>query len=205
MEEFSMVQVSSEAISKAISKILLLSTLSIVACSHNPNKAEKIDTKVEKSAQVSGDTTVGVKDGNMVVQRKVQMNEELRTLQNDVYELEDRVYGNRKYGSSGLYGVLKDCRLQLSDKANGGNGKLQWTEPMDRVTDKEDEFKIGLDEKDKLVGVSEEMLKDRIERFRNYKMVLQKRQDEYEEKVDICKNELKAHKTDKNAETSSGN
>jgi hypothetical protein len=70
---------------------------------------------------------------------------------------------------------------------------------MDRVTDKEDEFKIGLDEKDKLVGVSEEMLKDRIVRFRGYKTVLQKRQDEYEDKVAICKNELRSRKHDKAA------
>ncbi len=171
----------------------------VAGCSSNPHKAEKIETKIEKSDQISGDTKLGVKDGNMVVQRKVMMNEELRTLQNDVYELEDRVYGNRKYGSLGLYGVLRDCRTQLADKDNGGSGKLQWTEPVDRVTDKEDDFKIGLDEKEKLVGVSEEMLKDRIERFRNYKSVLQKRQDEYEEKVSICKNELKNKKAEKNA------
>lgn len=188
----------------ALLSLVCLSVLA-AACSHNPHKAEKIETKIEKSDTVSGDTELGVKDGNMVVQRKVRMNEELRTLQNDVYELEDRVYGNRKYGSLGLYGVLRDCRTQLADKDNGGTGKLQWTEPIDRVTDKDDDFKVGIDEKEKLVGVSEEMLKDRIERFRNYKSVLQKRQDEYEEKVSICKNELKVKKAEKNAEKTGSN
>lgn len=128
----------------------------------------------------------------MVVQKKVMMNEELRKLQYEVYELEDRVYGNRKYGSLGLYGVLRECRLQLSDTKNGGDGKLKWTEPIDRVTEKEEEFKIGLDEEKKLVGVSEEFLADRIKRFKGYKSVLDKRQDEYEEKVAICKAELKS-------------
>jgi len=188
----------------ALLSLVCLSVLA-AACSHNPHKAEKIETKIEKSDTVSGDTELGVKDGNMIVQRKVRMNEELRTLQNDVYELEDRVYGNRKYGSLGLYGVLRDCRTQLADKDNGGTGKLQWTEPIDRVTDKDDDFKVGIDEKEKLVGVSEEMLKDRIERFRNYKSVLQKRQDEYEEKVSICKNELKVKKAEKNAEKTGSN
>jgi len=173
--------------------------IALSACSSNPNKAEKIDTKIDKSSQVSGDTKIGVKDGNMVVQRKVMMSEELRNLQNEVYELEDRVYGNRKYGSLGLYGVLKDCKEQVSDKANGGDGHLTWTEPIDRVTDKEDEMKLGLDEKDKLVGVSEEMLRDRLERFHNYKQVLQKREDEYEDKLAICKNDLKSHKADATA------
>jgi len=179
---------------------LALCTFALSACSHNPNKAEKIDTKIEKSDKVSGDTAIGVKDGNMIVQKKVRMNEELRSLQNDVYELEDHVYGNRKYGSLGLYGVLKDCRTQIADKENGGDGHLMWTEPIDRVTDKEDDFKVGLDEKDKLVGVSEEMLQDRIARFRNYKNVLQKRQDEYDEKVSICKTELKSRRSDKSAQ-----
>lgn len=164
-------------------------------CSHNPHKVEKIDTKVKNEGTVSGDTSIGVKDGNMVVQKKVEMNEEVRRLQYDVFEMEDNVYGNRKFGSLGLYGVLRDCRMQLSDPKNGGDGKLKWTEPIDRVTDKEDEFKVGLDEKDKLVGITEEFLKDRIDRFKGYKSVLMKRQDEYEEKVQICKAELKARQS----------
>lgn len=162
-----------------------------VNCKSNPHRAEKIDTEIKNNGQISGDTSVGVKDGNMIVQKKVQMNEELRRLQNEVYELEDRVYGNRKYGSLGLYGVLRQCRLEASDQKNGGDGKLKWTEPMDRITDKEEEYKVGLDEKEKLIGVSEEFLKDRIDRFRGYKQVLMKRQDEYEEKVQICKVDLK--------------
>jgi hypothetical protein len=140
---------------------------------------------------------VGVKEGNMIVQRKTLMSEELRKLQYDVYELEDHVYGNAKYGSKGLYGVLKDCRKSLSDKKNGGTGKLSWTEPIDRVTDKEEDWKIGLDEKNKVVGVSEEYLKDRIERFREYKRVLMKREEEYQDKVDICKAELRSRQSDK--------
>ena len=182
----------------ALVPVVLGAALMTSACAHNPNKAEKIDTKIEKDQSISGDTKVGVKDGNMIVQKKVAMNEELRRLQNEVYELEDRVYGNRKYGSMGLYGELKECRTNLSDANNGGNGKLKWTEPRDLVTDKEDEFKVGVDENDKLVGVSEEMLKDRIDRFRGYKTTLQKREDEYEDKVQICQADLKRQKAESN-------
>ncbi len=184
----------------SVSAVALLAagllTWSLAGCSSNPHKAEEIETKIDNKGQVSGDTTVGVKDGDMIVQKKVLMNEELRRLQNDVYELEDRVYGNRRYGSKGLYGVLKDCRADLSSKALGGTGKLQWTEPIDRVTDKEEEYKIGLDDKKQLIGVSEEFLKDRIERFKQYNLVLQKRQDEYEDKVEVCKAEVKSRKAD---------
>lgn len=170
---------------------LVLIGFFLAACSSNPNKVKDIQTTMENTSDVGGGSTLGVKDGSMVVQKKVLMNEELRKIQYSVYELEDRVYGNRKYGSLGLYGVLRECRIQLSDTKNGGDGKLKWTEPIDRVTDKEDEFKIGLDEEKKLVGISEEFLSERIKRFKDYQNTLNKRQDEYEEKVAICKAELK--------------
>jgi hypothetical protein len=172
----------------------LMSSLAIAGCRSNPHKAEKIKTDMEKSSDVGGGEKVGVKNGDMIVQKKVQMNEELRRLQYEVYELEDRVYGNRKYGSKGLYGALKQCREESVSKKYGGDGKLMWTEPVDRVTDKEDDFNIGIDEKDKIVGVSEEFLKDRIARFKKYKTTLDKRQDEYEEKLEICDAALKAKK-----------
>ena len=183
-----------------LSKIIFTSlagvifTLVFSACATNKNKAEKIETKLDSTQNISGDTSMGLKDGNMVVQKKVLMNEELRRIQYEVYELEDHVYGNRKYGSLGLYGVLRECKLQISDPANGGDGKLMWTEPLERVTDKEDDFKIGLDEEKKLVGVSEEFLLDRINRFKGYKTLLSKRQDEYDEKNAICQGELKSRK-----------
>ena len=166
--------------------ILIIAALGLVSCANNPHKAKEIDTKIDNMQKINGTDNMGIKDGNMVVQKKVMMNEELRSLQNNVYESEDKVYGNRKYGSAGLYGALKSCKIKLSSKAYGGDGKLRWTEPIDRVTDKEDEFNIGLDEKNKIVGVSEEFLIDRINRFKRYKMVLNKREDEYKEKLDIC-------------------
>lgn len=174
--------------------VIVACVFGVAACSSNPHKAEKIDTEIEKKQSLTGEQSIGVKDGNMVFQKKVNMAEELRRLQIDVYSLEDKVYGNRKFGSQGLYGNLKGCRKDLVDPKNGGNGKLKWTEPIDRVTDKEEEFKIGLDDKDKIVGVSEEFLKDRIERFKDYQRVLQKREDEYSEKMEICEAELKAQK-----------
>jgi len=171
--------------------------LLFAACSSNPHKAKEIDTKMDSSQeQMDADSSIGVKDGNMIYQKKVNMSEELRRLQISVYSLEDRVYGNRKYGSLGLYGVLKQCRLKVVSKKNGGSGTLVWTEPLDRVTDKEDEFDIGLNDKKKMIGVSEEFLKDRIARFKGYKQVLQKREDEYKEKVDICQAKLRSQKFD---------
>ena len=176
--------------------LLFIGVCSLMAACASPHRAKKIDTQMKSSEQVSGDTMLGIKDGNMVVQKKVQMNDELRRLQNEVYQMEDRVYGNRKYGSKGLYGALKTCRLKLTNKKHGGTGQLMWTEPIDRVTDKEDEWRVGVNEEDKIIAVSQEFLLDRIQRFKGYKKRLQKRQDEYEEKLEICDAALESKKFD---------
>jgi len=176
-----------------------LSLLSF-ACSHHPNRAEKIETTLEKNDAVTKEEQLGVnKDGDMVWQKKVTMNEELRRLQFEVYDLEDRVYGNRKFSSVGLYGDLKSCQMKLAAKENGGNSQVMWTEPLDRITDKEETFNIGVDEKERLVGVSEEFLKDRLARFVDYKRVLMKKEDEFGDKLSSCQDELKSKAQGKKA------
>ena len=172
--------------------LALLFLTVLCSCTSYPHRAEKLDTRMSVSEPVSGDLKIGVKKGDMVVQRKVYLSEELRFLQNGFYELEDRVYGNRKYGSLGLYGVLRDCQIKLADKVNGGNGTLGYIEPLDRVTDKEEELALGLDDSNRLIGVSEEYLKDRLQRFRGYKRILQSREDEYSERIAICQVKLKS-------------
>jgi hypothetical protein len=178
--------------------LLALGLLVFAGCRSNPHKAEKIETKLEGAEAVSGTEKVGLKNGEMVVLDKVQMSEKLRDLQNGVYGLEDKVYGTRKLGSLGQYGELKACRRKLASRQYGGSGSMVWTEPLDRVTDKEDELKVGLDEKKELVGVSEEYLKDRIQRFQTYKMILQKRSDEFQEKIDQCNQDVAAKELDAN-------
>lgn len=176
--------------------LLLIAAFLITGCKSNPNKAENIETKLDGSATVSGGQAVGLKKGEMVVQEKAQMSEKLRDLQNAVYGLEDKVYGTRKLNSLGLYGDLKSCRRKLASRQYGGSGTLIWTEPLDRLTDKEEEFKIGLDEKKDLVGVTEEYLRDRIARFQGYRQILQKRSDDFENQIESCKGQLNARELD---------
>lgn len=173
--------------------VFLFTTL-VLGCA-SPHKARDINTVVDMSASVSSDSVVGIKDGNVVYQRKVLMSEELRSLQYEVYGLEAKVYGgHRYYDNRGLYGVLKDCRMNVGDVENGGEGKLQWMEKRDYVT-QEDEFSVvGIEDKKRIVGLSEEFLKDRISRFQTYRKVLIDRQDEYETKIKSCSLELKAQR-----------
>lgn len=175
--------------------LLVVFALGVLSSCANPHKARKMDTGLEHRDEVSGEQSIGVKDGNMVYQRKVRIAEELRKLQYAVYEQEDRVYGSREYGSQGVYGSLKACRAEVVDPKLGGDGKLRWTEPIDRVTEKEEELKIGLDENNKIVGLSEEFLKDRLARFQEYKKILNGREDDLRHKLEICQAELRAAKS----------
>lgn len=168
--------------------LALLSTV-LFACSHNPNKAEKIQTEIDTKTNLGLDSQIGLKDGNMVFQKKVLIGEELRDLQIKSHELEAQVYGGRRYfDNRGLWGALKDCREQISLMTDG---KLQWTEAREYVIPDEDNFAIGLDEKNALVGVTEEFLKDRLKRFKGYRDVLEKRHDDFNERIRVCQLELK--------------
>nr|WP_295903427.1 hypothetical protein [uncultured Bdellovibrio sp.] len=174
--------------------LVVLMGLFIVSCA-SKHKAKDIDTNVDMSAPVRSDSVVGVKDGDMVYQRKVAMNEELRRLELDVYDLEAKVMGGPRYlDNRGLYGVLRDCRVQLGDVNNSGDGKVRWTEAREYVTPDDDFSSMGIEDKKRIVGVSEEFLKDRLARFRGYRNILEKRQDEYETKVKMCQLELAAQK-----------
>ena len=175
---------------------VVMSLIVLASCSHNPNKAEKIETNLDHREKVSGSQSLGLKSGEMVVQEKIEVTERLRDLQNQVQGLEDKVYGSRKFESKGLHGDLRSCRSKLSSRQYGGSGTLVWAEPLDRVTDKEEELSLGLDESNQLVGVREEFLRDRLNRYLGYKKILQKREDEFTEGLEECKAQLKDKEVD---------
>ncbi|WP_413288467.1 hypothetical protein [Bdellovibrio sp. HCB337] len=175
-------------------KFTLIMALMVLAACSSKHKAKEIDTNVKDAEAITPNSVIGVKDGEMIYQKKVMMNEQLRNLELEVYNLEAKVYGGPRYlDNRGLYGVLQDCRLQMSEPKNGGDGKLLWTEKREYVTQESDYTNIGTDKK-KIIGVSEEYLKDRIDRFVNYKAVLQGRQEEYETKVKVCELEFDRQK-----------
>lgn len=169
----------------------LLSFAALIAgCKSNPHKAEVIETKAEQESVVAGAEKLGVNaDGDMIYQRKVMMAEEVRKLHNDVNEMEDKVYGTRKYKTQGLHGKYADCLRKLKPEQKADLPKLDKAE---RWADKNEDLKIGIDKDDqKLAGVTEEKLKDRIAKFQEYRRVLQDREDEYSENIKSCEERRK--------------
>jgi len=180
----------------------LILALYFVGCSSNPNKAEKIDTELEKAQQM-GSGQMGLNDKDeMVFRRKVKLASYLRELQQDVYELETFVYGNSSLGRPGQYGALRDCRDFTRSKNLKGDGKVS---PMPKklvLTTKEDptisdilnktrDGKIGLDEKKEVVAIADEYILDRIKRFESHKESYLKQKEQFEEDLRICNAEIK--------------
>lgn len=173
---------------KVVSRPLIVLGLFVAlgACKSNPNKAVELNTEIEKTTLVSNDERVGVnEDEEMVYQRKVLLAEDIRKLQNSVVETEDRVYGTRAYGTTGLLGAYRRCYQQLMPDRRE---QFPAPEGPDRMSEREEDVKIGIDTKsDKLHAVSEEKLVDRLTRLREYRKTLQTREDGMSEGIERCR------------------
>lgn len=160
--------------------------LALAACKSNPNKAEILNTDIEKTTLVSNDERVGVNENEeMVYQRKVLLAEEIRKLQNSVTETEDRVYGTRAYGTTGLLGSYRRCYMQLMPERRE---QFPAPEGPDRMSEREEDVKVGIDPKgERLHAVSEEKLIDRLTRLKEYRKTLQTREDGMSEGLERCR------------------
>lgn len=179
---------------KGHNSVVAFSLLVLIAfgsgCKSNPHKAEVLDTKTEQESIIAGSEKVGVNaDGDMIYQKKVMMAEEVRKLHNEVNDMEDKVYGTRKYNTKGLHGKYADCLRKLKPEQKTDLPKL---DKMDRWADKDEDSKMGIAKDDqKLAAVTEEKLKDRIAKFQEYRRVLQDREDEYSENIKNCEQRRK--------------
>lgn len=162
---------------------LVLPFLFLAACSSQP-KTEVIDTQLEKKSEISDKQAVGMKKDSeeLVYQKSSNIIIELTKLEEDVFKLQDDVYGTKEYNSKGLFGKFLNCRKNRAIK----------TGDLSRIPDKspviaEDRVRLGIDRSTgKAIGYTEESLQKRLERFKNYKTVLYDRQEELEQLIDKC-------------------
>lgn len=169
--------------------VVFIPTLIFFAGCANPNKAKELDTQIEKATQLTANEKVGVKDGNMIYQQKQILGEELRKLESNVAMYEDRVLGNRKYQSLGLWGELRDCKNNLAKKLGQSPDKMSLPE---RLSDKMEPLNMGIDkDQQKLASIKEELLHDRMKKYQDYLVELQKKEDQYEQELAVCKSQLK--------------
>ncbi len=173
--------------------VLLSGTVLIwlVGCA-NRNKADVIDTRLDKAAAISqqAGSYVGVRDKEFVLQRKKNLAEELRSLEENVRQTDDRVYGTRAYETSGLWGKLQECRNRHKDESSDLDaGKLERfsdSEYLLNWADNSDAKAVVDKDSEKLMAISDEDLSKYITRFGKEKKRLQAKEDEIKDKLAKC-------------------
>lgn len=173
--------------------LMILMGLVLGACSSQ--KIKNIDTKLENANTMREEQIGKNTDGQYVVQKKENLVEHLLDLQREVYSLEEGIYGNRKLGNKGLYGVLEDCRIKArAEKV----GKKEMVEKIPKTILSVEESKItkklGIDEEGTLVKLSEEDLQSRIQRFGKYKQTYQEQQEWFDTEIKACQVSLAGEK-----------
>lgn len=178
---------------------LLIFALATAACS-SKQTIKDVDTEL-KNKQTLGTESLGKnKDGQYIIQKKENLASYLLSLQNEVYGLEEGIYGNKTYGNKGKYGVLEDCRIELRAKTNG-KWEMVDSAPKNILSKEEAKItkKMGIDEKGDLVHLTEEELTHRIKRFERYKENYERQEEWYNTEIKACKvslNNFVNHKFD---------
>ena len=155
----------------------------LMACSSPEKKIETVDTKLSDSQVVSERENVGFRGEDQVVyQKKYDLVNELVKLQDEVWDLQDRVYGSPDYDSKGLYGKALECRKMKAKKT----GELTFIPDKTPVVE-EDQVRVIRDaQTKKLMGYQEEDLQQRLLRFKEYKKTLFGRREQLEQYIEKC-------------------
>lgn len=170
---------------------LLLNLAVMIACSSKP-KIEKVETEITDANPINNSMTIGVNSsGNTVIQEKMKLADYLLDLEREVYSAEETIYGNKAYGNIGKYGSLENCMTELQKKTTGKWGMVELPEKVLLTKLGEPKKKAGIDEKKKLVMLSEEEITGRIKRFENYKQTYENQEEWFETEIKNCTLKLK--------------
>lgn len=134
---------------------------------------------------------VGVRGDNIVVQKKMYLEEELNTLTTKIRDLENDVYGESVRDPGGFYLKLQTCRKRMADPRIGGNGTSEPMEPWEKPSETDTDFDYRVDKKKNIVAVSEEELGQKLSNLKKTKRVMDQRFQEFQRKVENCEQKYK--------------
>jgi predicted nuclease with TOPRIM domain len=170
--------------------------LFLVGCASQEEKVSLDETQKLDREFVAGtgnkNETVGEKDGTIVIQKKVSLQEDMSKVADDIDDLENSIYGLSRKDPGGLWLKLKECRKKVSDVRLGGNGVPDSMEAWEKPSATETDTKYRLDKKKYVVAVSEEQLEDRLTKLKNTKNTLERRYSEFKDKLDACEEKYQA-------------
>lgn len=154
-------------------------------CSSKPEGPGDLDQKLNTQTNDSREQ-VGIRDEKVVIQKKVYLEEQLWALKSQVDELQRTLYGKSAQDPGGIWLGLKDCRKRIADPRIGGTGKPEPMEKWQNVTAQDEQFFYRADKNNNIVGVSEEALDERIQRYQKHQRLLSSEYDNLKDKLESC-------------------
>ena len=134
---------------------------------------------------------IGVRGDNIVIQKRVTLEENLTKTQDAIEEMERNIYGASRRNPGGLWKKLQECRGQIADPRLGGSGKAEPMEKWEKISESDPDFKYRVDASNQVVAVSEEQLETRVLNLQKQKSILERRFAEFQTKSDECDESLK--------------
>jgi hypothetical protein len=169
---------------KKLSLSALVFTILVSACASTGPR--DMDKTLNNGTGETGEK-VGVRDDKVVIQKRIYLEEQLWTLKSEVDDLQRAIFGASRQDPGGIWLGLRECRKRLSDPRIGGMGKPEPMETWTNITKQDEAFFYKVDKKtNSLVGVSEEALDERLQRYQTHKRVLSTKYDEMKDKIDSC-------------------
>lgn len=175
---------------------VLVSLVWLAGCSSDkPNVSLEAPEEFDKPLNVTGSDKTekyGIKDSTVKVQKIVYLEEELGKTQNEITELENKIYGAARTNPGGLFLELQMCRKRLADQRIGGNGVPEPMEKWQKVSQKDPDYNYHVDKRNSVVAVTEEDLATKIDNLNKLKRVLTDKYDDMSGKLDTCRDQYHA-------------
>lgn len=146
-------------------------------------KAQEITTQMDKVEALSPTESLGVnKSEDVVVQKKTNLVEYLKSISFQVRRKQDELYGSRRFNTRGMFGRYEECL----------KGKKQQPKVARQMVLKENELgqieadKFGYDEKGQMIAVEEQKLRDKIRDMEDKKNRLYAQEEELLAEINNC-------------------
>lgn len=155
----------------------------VVSCSSQQPNILKSDQPIETPINFTGDGQMGFRDGKVVIQKRIYLEERLTQLAYEAKEL-SRL-------AEFYFDKLKSCQERLADPRIGGNGKVYLTKLERRNFEPALRYVHDKD-KNSVVAVAEEELSSRITRLEKERDILHAERFSFEDKNEECESQYRA-------------
>lgn len=146
-------------------------------------KAQEITTQMDKVQELSSTESLGVnKSEDVVVQKKTNLVEYLKSISFQVRRKQDELYGSRRFNTRGMFGRYEECLKSKKQQPKVARQMVLKDNELGQI----EADKFGYDEKGQMIAVEEQKLRDRIRDMEDKKNKLYAQEEELLAEINNC-------------------